>query len=139
MSDGWVGCDLDGTLAHYEGGPLLPIGKPVPLMVERVRMCLKLGLEVRVFTARVSDPDRRTQAKVVEAIEAWCEEHLGQKLKITNIKDFSCIEIWDDRAVQVEPNTGRLIGSSRIDAGLREAYNRMLHAASSSQSAGPES
>jgi hypothetical protein len=107
--DGWIAVDLDGTLAHYEGGPLLPIGKPVPLMVERVKRWLLTGIEVRIFTARISDPDRRTRAKVVEAIDAWCEAHIGQRLQVTNVKDFSMRELWDDRAVQVEPNTGRVV------------------------------
>lgn len=106
--NGWYGVDLDSTLAHYEGGPLLPIGKPITPMVKRVKSWLAAGIEVRIFTARMADPDRREQAKHRDAIEAWCEEHIGQKLKVTNVKDFSMVRLYDDRAVQVEKNTGRL-------------------------------
>lgn len=42
-----------------------------------------------------------------EMIESWCVEHIGHKLPITNVKDYGMIELWDDRAVQVIPNTGR--------------------------------
>lgn len=41
-------------------------------------------------------------------IENWCLKHIGKKLPVTNIKDFGMIELWDDRAVQVVPNTGEV-------------------------------
>ena len=52
---GWIGVDLDGTLAEDNGydGPT-DIGPPVPGMVERVKEWLAKGREVRVVTARVS-------------------------------------------------------------------------------------
>lgn len=51
---GWIGVDLDGTLAMYDGfkGPE-HIGDPVPKMLERVKKWLAEGREVRIFTARV--------------------------------------------------------------------------------------
>ena len=53
----WIGVDLDGTLARYEQyeGPM-SIGEPIPEMVDRVKAWLAAGREVRIFTARVSDP-----------------------------------------------------------------------------------
>ena len=45
-------------------------------------------------------------------IEAWCQEHIGQVLPITNVKDTRMVELWDDRAVQVTPNTGEPVGRS---------------------------
>lgn len=105
--DGWIGCDLDGTLAFYERweGPAV-IGEPIPLMLERVKRFLADGYEVRILTARVSeDPDGIAR----RAIEQWTEKHLGQALGVTCIKDFAMIELYDDRAVQVIPNTGRCI------------------------------
>jgi hypothetical protein len=98
---GWIGVDLDGTLAHYDTwrGPL-HIGDPIPVMQQRVINWLKSGVEVRVFTARGG------LLECQEAIRAWCFLHLGQHLPITNTKDFQMIELWDDRAVQVIPNTG---------------------------------
>lgn len=105
----WIGVDLDGTLAEYDGwkGPQ-HIGPPIPQMVARVLRWLELGHEVRVFTARVSDGDPST----ITTIEAWCEQHLGLALPVTNVKDYGMLELWDDRAVQVEANTGRVIGCS---------------------------
>lgn len=117
MSRGWIGVDLDGTLAHYDGwkGPD-HIGEPVPEMRERVLRWLGEGRDVRIFTARASHDG--TSPRLLEAIEAhrviaeWCIKHLGYVLPITCTKDFAMIELWDDRAVQVEPNTGRPIGHS---------------------------
>lgn len=108
MNKGWIGVDLDGTLAFYQRGQLLPIGPPVPAMVERVKRWLDKGYEVRVLTARMSDPDKRFRAKHEAAIQEWCAEHIGRKLAVTCVKDFSMIRLYDDRAVRVEHNTGSL-------------------------------
>ena len=54
---GWIGVDLDGTLAVYYDWEI--IGDPIPLMVERVQQWLKEGKHVKIFTARVSHGDRR--------------------------------------------------------------------------------
>lgn len=101
---GWIGVDLDGTLAKYDGwkGPGF-IGEPVPAMVERVKRWLAEGKEVRIFTARVYMDNGSQKA----FIQDWCEQHIGQRLEVTNVKDYGMIEIWDDRAVQVEFNTGK--------------------------------
>lgn len=106
-SQGWIGVDLDATLAHYEGWGDGSIGAPIPAMVERVRAWLAEGRQVRIFTARVSVPIPGTHA----AIEAWCVEHIGVALPITCMKDYHMIELWDDRAVQVRPNTGEQVGT----------------------------
>jgi hypothetical protein len=55
-------------------------------------------------------PDAFKRALGREAIEGWCREHVGQVLTVTNAKDFGMIELWDDRAVTVEFNTGQRIG-----------------------------
>ena len=114
---GWIGVDLDGTLAHYESfiGPE-HIGAPIPAMVERVQRWLADGYEVRIFTARVSHdetmPRIRDAAAAMKAIRLWCREHIGVELRVTNVKDYAMIELWDDRAVQVSPNTGEPVGKS---------------------------
>lgn len=46
------------------------------------------------------------------AIHSWCKQHIGQALAVTCVKDYRMFELWGDRAVQVEPNTGRPIGAS---------------------------
>lgn len=112
MSQGWIGVDLDGTLAVYDGwkGPT-HIGEPIPAMVERVIRWLAEGRDVRIFTARISHdmtPQRQLEAfKAYHAIITWCQLHIGEILPVTNTKDYSMIECWDDRAVQVIPNTGQ--------------------------------
>lgn len=117
MSRGWIGVDLDGTLAHYDGfkGPE-HIGEPVPAMLERVKQWIEEGREVRIFTARVGaslkqngdgtfdDHHFANQARY--HIEQWCIRHVGVKLEVTATKDFGMIELWDDRCVQVQPNAG---------------------------------
>lgn len=125
MNSGWIGVDLDGTLAHYDGwqGPE-HIGEPIGPMVERVKGWLADNQEVRIFTARVYAPaltgshvhnhrdyltalDRVAQADVArKAIEDWCEGIFGRRLRVTCVKDFAMTELWDDRAMRVTPNTG---------------------------------
>jgi hypothetical protein len=102
---GWIGVDLDGTLAHYEGWNKGKIGAPIQPMVDRVKKWRSEGREVRIFTARVTDNGRDLEA-IRADIEQWCYEHIGEVLPITNIKDFAMIELWDDRAVRVQANTG---------------------------------
>lgn len=113
-SDGWIAVDLDGTLAHYEGWKGTEhIGAPIPAMLERVKAWLADGQDVRIFTARISEGagSRGMEAyHARRAIEAWCVEHLGAALEVTNVKDFKMRELWDDRAITVEQNTGRVIG-----------------------------
>lgn len=101
---GWIGVDLDGTLAEYtEWQGETHIGAPIEKMVKRVKQWLWAGQDVRIFTARICDP---AKASARTAIEMWCQEHIGQVLPITNTKDYDMTELWDDRAVQVIPNTG---------------------------------
>jgi len=108
---GWIGVDLDGTLAEYHGwvAPDI-IGKPIPLMVDRVKTWLEKGHTVKIFTARAS-PELTDDIRglSIPAIEAWCKEHIGVILPITCIKDLKMIELWDDRCVQVVINTGMTI------------------------------
>lgn len=107
MSDGkahagWIGVDLDGTLAEYHGwrGPD-HIGDPILAMATRMWEWLKEGRDVRIFTARACVPDQ------VPPIKEWCLKHFGRVLPVTNAKDFAMVELWDDRCVQVIPNTGQ--------------------------------
>ena len=108
MEERYKAVDLDGTLAHYNSfiDPLY-IGAPIPKMVERVKKWLDNGDKVVIFTARVSkNKDNRNIKEVKKAIENWCEKYIGQKLPITNEKDFGIDTIWDDRAVRMKRNEG---------------------------------
>lgn len=104
----WIGVDLDGTLAKYDGfkGPTV-IGEPIPAMVDRVRQWLAEGKNVKILTARVSE-DASGVAK--RAIQDWAEKNLGQRIDVTDVKDAHMVHLYDDRAVPVERNTGRLLG-----------------------------
>ena len=104
---GWIGVDLDGTLAVYDGWRGAEhIGPPVPAMMRRVRDWLAEGVTVKVFTARVAipEPDRSTAIRV---IHEWLERHGLPRLDVTNVKDLAMSELSDDRAVGVIVNTGR--------------------------------
>lgn len=120
---GWIAVDLDGTLAQYDETTNFPeIGPPIPKMVERVKQWLADGRDVRIFTARAHVSDDPAWLESAAAlgynsgkvwlavqtarIDAWCLEHLGQRLPVTCEKDFQMIELWDDRCEQVIPNTG---------------------------------
>jgi hypothetical protein len=123
MSDsGWIGVDFDGTLAHYEGWNGGELGKPIPVMLDRVKKWLTEGRAVRIFTARVGCTGEINLVGGVDSIDfaaeqakkirAWCLEHIGVELPVTATKDFAMIELWDDRAVQVKANTGEPVGYS---------------------------
>lgn len=104
----WRGVDLDGTLAEYHGWKGKDvIGKPVPEMVSRVKKWLADGEVVKIMTARVAR--KRAGSSTHASITQWCKEHLGQALPITNEKDPLMIELWDDRAIQIIPNTGERV------------------------------
>lgn len=111
----WIGVDLDGTLAQYDHFvDVMTIGEPIPAMVERVRGWLAEGLRVKVFTARVGPgPEQRDVEEVRRAVADWTERHVGTRLEVTNVKDYGMDELYDDRVVAVEQNTGRLLSASR--------------------------
>ncbi len=118
---GWVGVDLDGTLAHYD--PDTPydhtsIGMPLAPMIERVRNMLSNGIEVRIFTARAhwgSEENweglggRAAYERGLQEIRIWCKQHLGRELPITCEKDSDLLAFYDDRAIQVVPNVGDVV------------------------------
>lgn len=107
--DGWIGVDLDGTLAHYDGWKGVDhVGDPIPAMADRVRTWLAMGQPVKIFTARVGRQRNKADAEVARKyIQGWCLKHFNHKLEVTCEKDFAMIELWDDRAIQVEKNTGK--------------------------------
>lgn len=104
----WIGVDFDGTLAEYRGyANIKKPGQPVKEMVDRVKDWLNQGIRVKVFTARVCSLQSKEDIEAQRAlIEAWCEEHIGCKLEVTNEKDFFMTELWDNRAVGVIENRG---------------------------------
>jgi hypothetical protein len=74
-TQGWIGVDLDGTLAHYDGWKGADhIGEPIPAMVERVKRWLAEGKTVKIFTARVYCPPepQSPHTAIRESISAEC-------------------------------------------------------------------
>jgi len=132
IKKGWIGVDLDGTLAYYNGlENTFSIGDPIPLMLERVKKWRENGIEVRIFTARVDgvpDPSLfedkaavlfyQNIDNVVKMIQDWTEKHLGERLTVTCKKDFSMMQLWDDKCKQVIKNTGEAI---------EDHYNELLY------------
>lgn len=117
MSKKWIGVDLDGTLAHHNTNDHVSfVGAPIMPMVERVKKWIAEGRIVKIMTARVSYPDAPDQ---IDMISKWCAEHLGVILPVTCVKDGMMEELWDDRVVTVERNTGYKLGVSRIEADQR--------------------
>ena len=106
--EGWIGVDLDSTLAHHTGKYRgeAHVGTPIMPMVNRVRKWLDEGKDVRIFTARRPHP----------AIRKFCKEQFGKVLPITNKKDPEMIVLYDDRAVGVEPNTGKLLSKGHTES-----------------------
>jgi hypothetical protein len=109
---GWIGVDLDGTLAKYDRWRGIEhIGEPIPAMVERVKAWIANGERVKIFTARVSNSRDQEERMLAErVIREWTKEHVGIPLEVTCCKDFAMIVLWDDRCVAVEHNTGRALG-----------------------------
>ena len=121
--------DFDGTVAahvskdgeNFEYDPS-KVGEPIDLMVKRVRKWLAEGREVVIFTARVhpyhgaEDNDRARKA-----VEDFCLENFGRVLEVTCMKSPRFEEIWDDRVVRVERNTGLVSTQAGIDDPLMQA------------------
>ncbi|WP_293765916.1 hypothetical protein [uncultured Aquitalea sp.] len=99
----WIAVDLDGTLAEVGSSNKGAIGKPVQPMLSRVKAWLSEGdYEVRIFTARAADPVQAGKVK------DWLNRQGLGELAITNVKDADMVELWDDKAVRVERNSGKV-------------------------------
>lgn len=95
--EGWIGVDLDGTMAHYDGFKGDDhVGEPIQPMIDRVKQWIAAGKDVRIFTARKPHP----------AIRKFSKDNFGKILPITNLKDHKMQALYDDRAVGVRRNKG---------------------------------
>ena len=130
-----IAVDLDGTLAKWYGIEItdydpLKIGEPIWPMVNRVKKWLAEGKKVVIFTARVH-PKHEEQVEITKgAIRKYCMELFGQELEITCEKSPAMTQIWDDRVVTVEKDTGRVltmgivvVSGYRIDSKLKLLVN----------------
>lgn len=100
--DGTIYVDLDGTLAQYEKweSPEI-IGEPIPAMMDRVKRWIMDGRRVKIFTARFVEHHGH--------VREWLFRHGIGGIEVTNVKGIDGLEFWDDRAVSVEKNTGRVL------------------------------
>jgi hypothetical protein len=119
LKNGWIAVDLDGTLAEHGTWIALDvIGNPIPIMVNRIKDWLEDGYIVKIFTARLSDdPDGIAD----RAIRKWTKEHIGTELDVTCIKHKEFIEFWDDRAIQIIPNTGMTVMDETMSITLADS------------------
>ena len=115
---GWIGVDLDGTLAFYESGHGIDsIGEPIAPMVARVNAWLEQGIRVKLVTARANPngTNPKQMERFMRQWRDWSTEQFGQVLEVTYSKDFEMVELWDDRAVTVDKNTGEVLTRGRED------------------------
>lgn len=115
---GYIAVDLDGTLAHYESGQWPEIGEPIQPMLDRVKGWLEQGREVRICTARASHGESE-----IARIRKWLDQYGLGHLKISNTKEPDMDELWDDKAIQVRPNTGQPIVDAEYQANLAETLH----------------
>lgn len=107
--------DLDGTLAMPTRGPGFEIGPPSPAIKRRVLDQIKAGRDVVVFTARATDGSQ------IPVVKNWLADNGFPDLRITNVKDMTAGEIWDDKAVGIDPATGDLSGAEPMkEDGMRD-------------------
>ena len=100
----WTGIDLDGTLAfHDRMSSMDEVGDPIPAMLDLVKELIKNNIRIKIFTARAQDPGQLT------IIREWLKANGLPELEITNTKDYNMQWLLDNRCIQVESNTGRLI------------------------------
>ncbi|WP_457554251.1 hypothetical protein [Desulfobacula sp.] len=100
----WTGVDLDGTLAYHDRNSQMDkVGDPVIPMLDLVKELIRNNIRVKIFTARAQYPEQ------LPIIREWLKANGLPELEITNIKDFNMQWLLDDRCIQVERNTGRLI------------------------------
>jgi len=67
------------------------------------------GDDVWIFTTRMASENIEHREVAQRALQAWCLRNIGQVLPLTGEKRIAFDEMWDDRAVQVEPGAGQKI------------------------------
>lgn len=107
QSPGWIGFDLDGTLAHHVRGnrDMMFIGTPISKTVDMVKRFLERGWEVKIVTARATNATEQQR----QLMANWCQKHIGRVLPIVSCKDEKMMVLFDDRACSVESNTGKIL------------------------------
>ena len=108
-----IAVDFDGVLVKCLPSDVgyVPdqFGEPILVMIERVRGWLAEGKEVVIFTARVhpSNPEEAEIARL--AIQRFCLNNFGIVVEVTCMKSPKMTRFYDDLAVTVEQDTGRIL------------------------------
>lgn len=144
--EGWIGFDLDGTLARYDGWKgISHIGEPIGPMVDLIKKLHGQGRYVKIVTARVAPQKLEdgtfgepyitvpqgdggaTRQYASQYIQDWCHFNLGFVPEIVYQKDRRMLELYDDRTKQAVPNTGILVEDA-LDAsvGLLQSLRELL-------------
>lgn len=153
QGEGWIGFDLDGTLAKYDGWKGFDhIGDPIGPMVALLKKLHAEGTKVKILTARVAPKDRqevrpnpyvenhwcitspddmpwalKDKWTPREYIQDWCWRVLGFVPEITHEKDCFMLDLYDDRCHQVVPNTGETVEGQRDELAAKvEAIRKEL-------------
>lgn len=99
-----IGLDLDGTIAEYNGWKGISyIGNPIQPIIDAALEKEKEGYEIIILTARAADP------RSIPIIKNWLRNHNLPNWRITDRKDSSMKEIWDDLAKTVKFNEGTFL------------------------------
>lgn len=121
QASGWIGFDLDGTLARYDGwrGDA-DIGRPIPAACLLAKQLIAAGARLRIMTARVSRAHHTAEEILANTvfIQDWTEVFLGVRLPVTAEKDMLMQALYDDRAIPLEFNTGRLGVIEYVEIGV---------------------
>jgi len=109
VSNAWIGVDFDGTLAEYPWKEQhKTAGNPVKPMLDRVKRWIRQGIKVKIMTARANYPYQRI------IVEKWLVDNGIGGLEITSTKDHDMMVLFDDKAITVEANTGRILAENRL-------------------------
>lgn len=108
-----IAVDFDGVLVEcipYDVDYIPDkFGEPIPMMIERVKRWLAEGKEIVIFTARVH-PSNPEEAEIARsAIQRFCLNTFGMILEVTCMKSPKITRFYDDLAVTVEKDTGRIL------------------------------
>ena len=65
-----------------------------------------------IFTHDKGSKDWKEAIAEQDAIIAWTKKVFGREFKVTAVKDSKMVFMADDRAIRIEPNTGRVLSKN---------------------------
>jgi len=119
MPKQYIYVDFDDTLCRGPFKSIIQCGEPVEGMCAKIKKVLEHGkYGIKVFSARFDSTKSKTETNMaVKVVQAWLYKQFGlqaSQIQCTANKGMDCVEIWDNRAVGVEDETGRLLNDSRV-------------------------